>query len=140
LFDGVLQDLLGAGGEGDLAEQHDVVARADDLLDLGAHAPQVHAEIGEHLGGDAFAERDEAEQDVLGPDVVVVEPLRLFLRDQDDALSPFGESIRHLKSSKKQIARRRFYARGSFSDYGTRRAVLQEARNNKETTATCLLP
>ena len=46
----------------------------DDLL---ADTRQVGAELDEHLGGDAFALPDEAEQDVLGADVVVAELERL---------------------------------------------------------------
>ena len=49
-----------------------LVAR-QQLDDLLAHAGQVGAELDEHLSGDAFAFTDEAEQDVLGADVVVAE-------------------------------------------------------------------
>ncbi len=45
----------------------------EQLDDLLAHAGQVGAELDEHLGGDALALTDEAEQDVLGADVVVAE-------------------------------------------------------------------
>jgi hypothetical protein len=98
LFHRILQHLLGPGREGDLAQEHDVVAGADDLLDLGPDAAQVHAEVGEHLGGDALAEGDEPQQDVLRAHVIVVESLGLFLGDQDDALRTLGESIRHVGS------------------------------------------
>ncbi len=42
----------------------------DDLL---AHPAQIGAQFDEHLSGDAFALTDQAEQDVLGADVVVSE-------------------------------------------------------------------
>ena len=49
-----------------------LVAR-QQLDDLLADAAEVGAELDEHLGGDALALADEAEQDVLGADVVVAE-------------------------------------------------------------------
>ncbi|CAB4853595.1 unannotated protein [freshwater metagenome] len=42
----------------------------DDLL---AHAAEIGAQLDEHLGGDAFTLANEAEQDVLGADVVVAQ-------------------------------------------------------------------
>ena len=50
------------------------VEQLDDLL---ADLVQVGAELHQHLRGDAFALADEAEQDVLGADVVVAELQRL---------------------------------------------------------------
>jgi hypothetical protein len=49
----------------------------EQLDDLLAHPVQVGAELDQHLGGDALALTDEAEQDVLGADVVVAELQRL---------------------------------------------------------------
>ena len=57
-----------------------LVAR-EQLDDLLAHLVQVGAELDEHLGGDALALADEAEQDVLGADVVVAE-LQRFAQGQ----------------------------------------------------------
>src|SRR5690606_34532303 len=53
-----------------------LVAR-DELDDLLAHAVQVGAELAEHLRRDTLALADEAEQDVLGADVVVAQLQRL---------------------------------------------------------------
>ena len=50
-------------------------------------APELH----QHLGGDALALADEAEQDVLGADVVVAELQRLTQRQLEDLLGPRGE-------------------------------------------------
>ena len=55
----------------------------DDLL---AHPGQVGAQLHEHLGGDALALTDEAEQDVLGADVVVAELQRLAQRQLEHLL------------------------------------------------------
>ncbi len=49
-----------------------LVAR-EQLDDLLAHLVEVGAELDEDLGGDALALADEAEQDVLGPDVCMPE-------------------------------------------------------------------
>jgi hypothetical protein len=58
----------------------------EELDDLLAHARQVSAELHEHLRGDAFALADEAEEDVLGADVVVTELQRLTQRQLEDFL------------------------------------------------------
>src|SRR6185503_3660866 len=53
---------------------------AQQLDDLLADPVQVGAELDQHLGGDTLALADQAEQDVLGPDVVVAELQRLAQR------------------------------------------------------------
>ena len=64
-----------AGGDRLLA-----LVAGDELDDLLAHAVEVGAELVEDLGGDALALADQAEQDVLGADVVVAELQRLAQR------------------------------------------------------------
>ena len=49
----------------------------EQLDDLLAHPVEVGAELLQHLGGDALALADQAEQDVLGADVGVAELQRL---------------------------------------------------------------
>ena len=58
----------------------------------------------------AVALVDQPEQDVLGPDVVVVEEPRLFLREYDDSAGPVGEALEHAK--RVGPGRRRFPAPG----------------------------
>ena len=70
-----------------LAALRALVAR-QQLDDLLAHAAEVGAELDEHLGGDALALADEAEEDVLGADVVVAELERLAQRQLEDLLGP----------------------------------------------------
>ena len=89
-----LEDLLGAGGEGDVAGGG-LLALADDLLDLRAHGLQGDAEALQRLRGDAFALVDQPEQDVLGADVVVVEHPGLFLGQDDDAPCAVSKSFEH---------------------------------------------
>ncbi len=93
-----LEDLLGAGGEGDVAGRS-LAAVADDLLDLRAHGLEGDAERLERLRGDALALVDQTEQDVLGTDVVVVEQARFFLRQDDHSAGSVGEAFEHLTAS-----------------------------------------
>ena len=83
LAEAQLEDLLGPGREGDVARRGGA-AVTDDLLDLGAHGLQRDAERLERLGGDALTLVDQAEQDVLGADVVVVEQARFLLGKHDN--------------------------------------------------------
>ena len=92
LVDGQLDHLLGARREADFA-QHRAVAAPDDELDSRADLAQLDAEVGEHLGGDAVALAHQAEQQVLGADVVVVEALRLFLRQRQHSAGALGELV-----------------------------------------------
>jgi len=89
-----LEDLLRARGEGNVTAGC-LLALADDLLDLLAHRFQGDAEGLQRLGGDAFTLVDEAEQDVLGPDVVVVEHARFFLRENHHSAGSVGKPLEH---------------------------------------------
>jgi hypothetical protein len=42
---------------------------------------------------------DEAEEDVLGADVVVVEHASFFLRENNDSASSIGKALKHLGTS-----------------------------------------
>ncbi len=90
-----LEHLLGPRGERDVAAGG-LLALADDLLDLLADTLQRDAERLQSLGRDALALVDQAEQDVLGPDVVVVEHPGLFLGQDHDAPRPVGEPLEHV--------------------------------------------
>ena len=92
LVDGQLDDPLGARRQADLADDRPVAA-ADDELDGGADLGQLDVHVLEHARGDALALADEAEQQVLGADVVVVEALRLVLGERQDLARPVGELV-----------------------------------------------
>jgi hypothetical protein len=77
LFDRVFDHLLGPRGLRQLAHGDHVGAALDELLDLQADLAQVDVEVLQHVGPDARSFLDQAEQDVLGADVFVVEPLGL---------------------------------------------------------------
>src|SRR5206468_7601261 len=90
-----LQDLLGARRERDVTRRRRLTL-ADDLLDLLTHGVEVDVEAVERLGGNAFALVDQTEEDVLGPDVVVVEHPRFFLREDHDPSGAIREPLEHL--------------------------------------------
>ena len=71
------------------------LARADDLLDLLARRLLGDPERLQRLGCYPAALTDEGEQDVLGPDVFVVEHPGLFLGQDHDAPRPVGEPLEH---------------------------------------------
>ena len=96
LAQGQLEDLLRPRREGDVPGRRRA-ALADDLLDLAAHGLERDAEALERLGGDAFALVDQAEQDVLGADVGVVEQARFLLGEDDDPAGPVSESFEHVR-------------------------------------------
>ena len=75
----ILDHLLGPRSLRELAHRDHVGSALNELLDLHADFPKVDVEVLEHVGGDPAALLDEAEQDVLGADVLVVEPLGLLV-------------------------------------------------------------
>ena len=89
-----LEHLLRARRERDLAGR-DLVALADDPGDLGAHLFHGDVELLEHPRGEALLLAQQAEQDVLRADVVVLESSRLVLREDDHLPCPFRESLEH---------------------------------------------
>ena len=93
-----LQHLLRARREGDVAGRC-LLTLTDDLLDLLANGVQRDAEGLQRLGCDPLALVDQAEEDVLGADVVVVEHPGLLLGQDDDTAGAVGEPLEHLRSS-----------------------------------------
>ena len=66
---------------------------ADLLLDLETNGFEIEPELAEHVHGDALAELDEPEQDVLCADVVVVEAVCLLTCECQNLLGAWGEVI-----------------------------------------------
>ena len=79
LVDRKLDDPLRPRRQADLADDR-AVPSADDELDRGPDLGELDVHVLEDPCGDALALAHEAEQEVLRPDVVVVEPLGLILR------------------------------------------------------------
>ena len=92
LVDRQLDHALRAGREADLPDDRPVAA-TDDELDSRADLRQLDIHVLEHARGDALTLADEAEEQVLGADVVVVEALRLILREGKDLARPIGELV-----------------------------------------------
>ena len=90
-----LEHLLGARRERNLPGG-DLVALADDARDLRANLFHRDVERLENACGKAFLFAEEAEQDVLRADVVVLEGPGLVLSKDDDLTCPLGESLEQL--------------------------------------------
>ncbi len=71
----------------------------DDLLDLVADLPQVDVQVLQDVGGDAAALLDQAEQDVFGADVLVVEALGLLVGQLHHLAGTVGEAFIHAVDS-----------------------------------------
>ncbi len=92
LVDGQLDDPLGPRREADLAHDR-ALASTDDELDRLPHLGQLDVHVLEHARGHALALAHQAEEKVLGPDVVVVEALRFILGQGQDLACPIGELV-----------------------------------------------
>ncbi len=86
---------LARGVCGQLAHGDHVGSALDELLDLEADLAQVDVEVLEHVGGDAAAFFDQAQQHVLGADVFVVEPLGLLVGQLHHLAGPVGKAFVH---------------------------------------------
>ena len=95
LFDGVLDDFLGPRRLGQLAHRDHVRPGLDDLLDLQADLAQVDVEVLQDVGGDAGAFLDQAQEDVFGADVLVVEALGLLVGQLHHLASTVREAFIH---------------------------------------------
>ena len=89
-----LEHLLGAGREGNLAGG-DLFTGTDDPHHLGADALDGDVEGLEDAGGEALLLAEQAKQDVLCTDVVVLEGAGFLLRQDDNLASPLCESFEH---------------------------------------------
>ena len=92
LVDGQLDDALGARRQPDLADDR-AVAAADDELDGGPDLGQLDVHVLEDARGHTLALADEAQEQVLRADVVVVEPLRFVLSKCQDLARAVRELV-----------------------------------------------
>jgi hypothetical protein len=77
-IDGEFNNFFRAGCQANLSE-HGTVAAADDELHGGPHFAKFYTKVREHFGCDAITLPHEAEEEMLGANVVVVETLGFFL-------------------------------------------------------------
>ena len=94
LAQGELEHLLRTRREGDLPRGH-LLAGTDDPDDLSAHALDGDVQGFENPSGKTLLLAEEAEEDVLGPDVVVLERPRLLLGEDDHLTCSLCESLEH---------------------------------------------
>src|SRR5580765_64754 len=99
-----LEDLLRPRGERDLTGRHRLPA-ADRLFHLGPNRGELDAEGSEASCADTLTLRDEAQQQMLGPDVVVVEEPRFLLGEHDHAAGALREPLEHVASVLPLVAR-----------------------------------
>jgi hypothetical protein len=83
---GEREHLLDARGVGDVAGNFRVRAGADLFLDFHADGLQVQSHFLEHIDRDPLPEFDEAEEQMLGSHVVVVEAIGFFSCQGEDLL------------------------------------------------------
>ena len=100
LVDGELDHSLRARGQADLTDDRPVAA-PDDELDRGPDLRQLDVHVLEDARRDALALADEAQEQVLCADVVVVEPLRFVLRKRQD----LSRAIRELVEAVHRVER-----------------------------------
>ena len=68
-------------------------AGADLLLDFHPHRFEIETHLLEDVDGNALAKLDQAEQEMLGPDVIVVEAVGFFASERQDLLGARREII-----------------------------------------------
>ena len=95
LTQGQLQHLLGARSKGDVPGRC-LLALADYLLDLLAHGLETDPQGFQGLRRHAFTLVDEAQQDVLGADVVVIEHPGFFLSQDHNPPRSVGKPLEHI--------------------------------------------
>jgi hypothetical protein len=106
-----LEHLFGARRERNVAGRL-LLTLANDVLHLLAHGIERDAQRFERLRSDTLALVNEAEQNVFGADVVVVEHLGLFLGQHHHATGTVGKSLKHLGL----LTRRRRWMRSRCTD------------------------
>ena len=78
--------------------------RPDGRFNLGAGVFKADIEPCQRLGGQALAFVEQAEQEVLGTDEIVVEDARLLLGEDQDAPGSVNETLEHqLLASRRHI-------------------------------------
>ena len=86
-------DLLHARRVGNVAHHLRLRPGANLLLDFHPHRFEIETHLLEDVDGNALAKLDQAEQQMLGPDVVVIEAVGFFSSESQDLLGPRGKII-----------------------------------------------
>ena len=99
------EHLLHARRVGNVADHLGLRAGADLLLDFHPHRFEIEPHFLQDVDGDALPELDQAEQQMLGADIVVVEAVGFFSGKSQDLLGARSEVIHRLSL---EVARVRF--------------------------------
>ena len=91
-IDRQFDDTLGARRESDLTDDRSI-ATPDDEFDRGSDLGQLHVHVFQHSRRHALALADKTQEQVLCPDVVVVEPLRFVLSQCQDLAGSVRELV-----------------------------------------------
>ena len=92
----VLDHLLRARRLRQLAHRDHVRAALDELLDLQADLAKIDVEVLQHVGRDPAAFLDQTQEDVLGADIFVIEPLRFLVGQLHHLAGAVSKSLVHL--------------------------------------------
>jgi len=95
LFHRVFDHLLGPRRVRQLPHRHHIGTALHQLLYLEADLAEIDVQVLEHIGGDAAPLLDEAEQQVFGADVLVIEPLGLLVGQLHDFAGTVREALVH---------------------------------------------
>jgi hypothetical protein len=95
LVDRQLEYLLGPGREGHLADADRPHGRRHRVLDGLLDPVELEIQAPQHVGGHAFALADDAEQEMFGPDVVMLEPARFVPGQEQDLAHSLGKTVVH---------------------------------------------
>ena len=96
LLRGVLQDLLPPLGGGNIPKDETALPLREALLDLGLHLGDAHLDPLESLHGNTFPVLQEGKDDVLRQELVRMEALGFFLRqDGENLLCPLRKTLEH---------------------------------------------
>ena len=97
LLEGNLDDLLDPRGWDDLLDDDPFVA-AENGLDRLADLADLDAQVTENLGREALTLAQQSQQKMLRPDIAVVRPFGLLLRERQDLFRAFCESLERIQS------------------------------------------
>src|SRR5258708_9759729 len=91
-IDGQLDHLLGTWSQAHCA-RHGLISTANNAFDGPASPLEINPQAREHIAGDAFPLPEQAKQEMLSADVVMVEALRLFLSKLHHMPGSLGEPV-----------------------------------------------
>src|SRR2546421_9053945 len=92
-IDGQLDHLFGTRRQADFTRD-EVIPTANYIFDGLTCLLEIDSQSREHFAGHALPLPEQAKQQMLGADVVVVEALRLFLGELHDFSGPLGEPVK----------------------------------------------